>query len=487
MSDNTSSASSAGQQYYARKMLEMRELLKTPEQKYLSSRPHSKTQASKKTELLEQQAGQSSSSGIDKKKNSGPLGPASVNEPNIRKKPQPKEEDKLPPLRFSPMKERYGNRLSTVGSSLNRTTIENKGKSVESKSPPRSPSHSPTKSQRSDMYAWRNSVPRKKVRVTSRSIKPPVYRSRIPVASRPESILQEDIEDTPTPVARMESMAQEGTVSDQGSKDQEICSDNPSPSSDQFSADGPSPRAPKTYNSHVLSPAVEPIIFGERETISDLRKQFLQALGIEEVSLPSLSAYLMNVNFNSVLKDRLREIKIQEMFQRISVVKLLHTSSRYHGANENELGCVKGWLDDLMEELWMIECEKKQPTKVWFDQIYRWLWSRHHEEGSDPSQYDVSPSDELYVLFNAAPLRVLAAKKEHELFNLRDTGVELMRNGFRNKEKKMIEYWARLHGVQCPPSACGEEVIGIYMRKLTRWDKVELKDSSLQRRRMWYL
>jgi len=59
-------------------------------------------------------------------------------------------------------------------------------------------------------------------------------------------------------------------------------------------------------------------------------------------------------------------------------------------------------------------------------------------EDFNPTKYDATPNDALQMLYNAAPLRVLATKKEHELkehelkehelFNLRDTGVELLRN-----------------------------------------------------------
>jgi len=68
--------------------------------------------------------------------------------------------------------------------------------------------------------------------------------------------------------------------------------------------------------------------------------------------LPRPSDHITNVSQpHSALKDRLREINIQELHQRINIVKLLYYSPKYCGANGNELGCVKGWLDDLNEEL----------------------------------------------------------------------------------------------------------------------------------------
>ena len=381
-------------------------------------------------------------------------------------KAEKENESKYPPLRFSPDK------TSKVKLPLGITAGQSNVKRDSGQSRVQGIDKSP---QRNDIYAWRSSVTRKKVRVSSRPQSIQAYRpSRIPIATRPETPelqqdIYKDVDDCPvTPAGQVES-EQRFFVSDVGSV------------SSQFSDEV---EAPETEPEEQM---LQPTLYGEAEKISDLRNQFLQALGIQEISLPSLTDYIQNVNFNTVLKDRLREIKIQEMRQRISVVKILHYSSKYHGANENELGCVKGWLDDLNEELWMIECEKMQASKVWFDQIFRWLWYRPGSDDSDTTQYDAAPKDELYVLYNMEPLRVLAAKKEHELFNLRDTGVELLRNGFRNKERKMLEYWGKLRGLFNIPTSCGEDIIGVYMRKLTRWDGVELPESTIQRRRMWYL
>jgi hypothetical protein len=402
---------------------------------------------------------------------------------------------KLPTLRFSPEKLNKFKKLPLVAvagpsSTLRKTAIENRvTKTTETKEP---------KSSRSDIYAWRTSVPRKKVRISSRS-KLPSYRSLLPIPNPPPSpireaeahpedeVLPEDeeyheddgeaavgVEDHPTPIP---------VVNPSYTRDFSPFSETGSVAS-AVSVEPPTPHAPETLAGPERHTDTQSVLYGEQETISALRSQFFYALGIEEISLPSLSDYIQRVNFNTVLKDRLRDIKVREMYQRISVVKLLHHSSRYHGANENELGCVKGWLDDLSEELWMIECEKMPPSKIWFDQIFRWLW---HRSGNDDSDSSVDPADEIYILCNTGPLRVLAAKKEHEMFNLRDTGVELLRNGFRNKERKMLEYWARLRGLMNTPTSCGEDVIGIYMRRLTRWDGKELHETSIQRRRMWYL
>jgi len=432
-----------------------------------------KATSGKKIGSLDQTVGGSPMTSSSKGK--GPLGNMTNEGTTKSGKSKPKKDEyKLPPLKFSPEKVRYKPRAIGGPSSLRRTALENKVKTTEPISP-----------QRSDIYAWRSSVTvaRKKLRVSSRSGKLIGNRSKIPVPSKPETPPpREDqilsVENTPTPTAPANPTS---NYSEGGESCLELRASAPpsSPPSVRVST-GTATEYDNQYNFDVHA-----VIYGENEQISTLRKQFLQALGIDEISLPSLSDYIKNVNFNSVLKDRLREIKIQEMYQRIDIVKTLQYSSVYHGANDKELLCLKEWLENLMDELWMIQCEKMQPSKVWFDQMFRWLWSRNGNP--DHFRYDVTTSEELYVLHNAAQLRVLAAKKEHELFNLRDTGVELLRNGFRNKEKKMIEYWSWLRKLDTVPGSCGEDILNVYMRKLTRWDKNELLEISVQRRRMWYL
>jgi len=398
-------------------------------------------------------------------------------------------EHKFPPVRFSPEKPGAKNKilLPAAATPSRKMATENKPPASEKKSTP---------GRSNDIYAWRNAVVRRKVRIASRSKTTPVYRSRIPIAAREEPPKRSPpapylgVCTAPTPAKSLTSertgdVVQEpskGTAEDPTEKlvDDVAVTENESSVSDR-------PGEIEQESVIGYDNDSQPRLYGSSETISELRYRFLQALGIQEISLPNLSDHIANVNFNLVHKDKLREIKMQEMHQRISVVKLLHYSSKYHGANENELGCVKGWLDDLNEELWTIECDKMQPSRIWFDQIFKWLWHRSGNEDSDPIEFNTAPTEDLYVLYNASPLRVLAAKKEHELFNLRDTGVELLRNGFRNKEKKMMEYWARLRGLNSAPSPCGEDVIGVYMRRLTRWDGVELPETMIQRRRMWYL
>ena len=403
------------------------------------------------------------------------------------------DENRLPPLRFSPQKKSrfskpHASTAAGPGSAnLRRTAPESTAaKNTQSKTP-----------KRNDIYAWRSAVavPRKRVRVSSRTAKPAAPVSRIPVPSKPEMAVHRDEAaqrpSTPTPVpppnvARNESFG--APPSANISEDAFVAPPSSPPPTARLSTGFTSIQGQATDYDMEQSVNIPHEVYGDREQMSFLRNQFLQSLGIDEISLPSLSDYIRNVNFNSVLKDRLREIKIHEMRQRIKVVRVLRYSSLYHGANDKELLCLNGWLDDLMEELWMIQSEKMQPSKVWFDQMFRWLWNRNGGGGrSDPTMYDSSPADELYALHNAGPLRVLAAKKEHELFNLRDTGVELLKNGFRNKEKKMIEYWSWVRKLPVVPGACGEDIIGIYVRKLTRWDKNELSETAVQRRRMWYL
>lgn len=432
-----------------------------------------------------------------------------------------KEEDnKRSLLRFSPEKVKYKPKLpkaatvTTGSSSLRRVVLEVKGKTTESKAEPKTEAKPAS---RGDIYAWRSTVtvPRKKSRVSPRSSKSQIVRSRIPVPSRPETPATQDDNGssddnsppgTPTTVVVDDAQQSEdesdeeieSVTSEQPPSEMEISEPASSPPSVPQSASFTTQRgtagtdyskseSPTDYSKapeydNELKLDMQQTICGETALISDLRKQFLQSLGIDEISLPSLSDYIRNVNFNSVLKDRLREIKLHEMQQRIRIVKMLQYSSVYHGANDKELVCLKGWLDDLMDELWMIQCEKAQPSKIWFNQMFRWLWNRNKD---GINQYDTR--DDLYVLHNTSQQRVLAARKEHELFNLRDTGMELLRNGFRNKEKKMIEYWSWLRKINTVPGACGEEILGIYMRKLTRWDKNELSETLIQRRRMWYL
>lgn len=397
------------------------------------------------------------------------------------------DENRLPPLRFSQQKTAKFSKpnASTAASpgSVNprRTTAPEAVKSTQSKTP-----------KRNDIYAWRSAVavPRKRVRVSSRTAKPVVPVSRIPVPSKPETVHQNEAaqrHSTPTPVPPPDPAGSGSLNVPSASFSEEAFVAPPSsPPSARLSTGFTSIQGQATDYDMEQSVNVPHEVYGDKEQMSFLRNQFLQSLGIDEISLPSLSDYIKNVNFNSVLKDRLREIKIHEMRQRIKVVRVLRYSSLYHGANDKELLCLNGWLDDLMEELWMIQSEKMQPSKVWFDQMFRWLWNRNGGR-SDPTMYDSSPTDELYALHNAGPLRVLAAKKEDELFNLRDTGVELLKNGFRNKEKKMVEYWSWVRRLPVVPGACGEDIIGIYVRRLTRWDKNELAETAVQRRRMWYL
>jgi hypothetical protein len=380
------------------------------------------------------------------------------------------DEEYLPPLRFSPQKVRAKNKpvaskAAASPSSLRRTAIENRKKVVE-------------KPSRSDIYAWRSAVARRKIRVSSRSSQPAAPNSRLPVPVRSTSPVK-DV----TPAAREQTI--NCTPGPVGHPDNEEFT----PVLGQQSTEAASTIGLETEYGEGRSPNLQPMphAYGEPEGVSRLRHQFLEALEVNEITLPRLQDYIQRIEFSKVSTGKLRDIKIQEMHQRMKVVQLLRYSSRYHGASENELGCVKGWLDDLMEELWMIECGKMQPSKIWFDQLYKWLWSRKANHDTYRSEYDSSPNDDIYILYDTSPLKILAAQKEHELFNLRDTGVELLKNGFRNKEKKMIEYWAVVRGLAAAPAACGEDILGLYMRKLTRWDKVELPDSAIQKRRMWYL
>lgn len=209
-------------------------------------------------------------------------------------------------------------------------------------------------------------------------------------------------------------------------------------------------------------------------------------LGLKELHLPGLVNYVQNVNFDNVDKSMLRHIKIQELYERTKVVELLHQSAKYHGAAENELGCVKGWLEDLMEERWIIECGNVDPIRNWLNQLVRWLWGRKEGDTTDPAPFGITLKEEAITMGDSATIKLFAPQKEHELFNLRDAGIELLRNGFRNKEKKMIEYWSKIRGISNISNAYGDEIIGIYMRKLTRWDKMELPENSITKRRMWY-
>jgi hypothetical protein len=396
---------------------------------------------------------------------------ASASKTKAKQSPAP-----LPSLRFSPDKPRLKikSRLAPESSpaSLGRTAAGNIGNMIE-------PSSS-----RSDIYAWRTSVTRKKLRVSPRSTKIPIMRSRIPVPKRTESPSQKTEPKKPdsSPSLSLETgMENEHHSSSPGSLF----------GSHHASIDPDSTPERQNDYEHVNDHNYRETPISHQHSghprLFHLRRQFLQMLGLKELHLPGLVNYVQNVNFDNVDKSMLRHIKIQELYERTKVVELLHQSAKYHGAAENELGCVKGWLEDLMEERWIIECGNVDPIRNWLNQLVRWLWGRKEGDTTDPAPFGITLKEEAITMGDSATIKLFAPQKEHELFNLRDAGIELLRNGFRNKEKKMIEYWSKIRGISNISNAYGDEIIGIYMRKLTRWDKMELPENSITKRRMWYL
>lgn len=199
-------------------------------------------------------------------------------------------------------------------------------------------------------------------------------------------------------------------------------------------------------------------VLGYRDPLFDGEKEFLQ-------DLPRLLARLDTSEW--VLKCDFTGLKIQEIYERVSVIKQLRKASEKNGASENEILCLKGWEEDLIKEVRMIQCEILPPHRSWVRHIIDWLWG---------------------VNDRATPAISSAAdKKKHEFFNLEDTGHELVREGFEGNEKRTVATWADVRSVHFVVSACGKSIIDEYIRRLTRWDGVVLGTDVIQERRMRYL
>ena len=199
-------------------------------------------------------------------------------------------------------------------------------------------------------------------------------------------------------------------------------------------------------------------VLGYRDPVFDGEKEFLS-------DLPRLLERLETTEW--LLKCDFTGLKIQEIYERISIIKALRKTSENNGATDNEIMCLKGWEEDLIKEVRMIQCEMLPPHKSWVRHIIDWLWG---------------PQD-----WTASDLTPAAGSGSHELFNLEDTGIELVREGFEGNEKRIISTWADIRSVHFVVSACGKSIIDEYIRRLTRWDGVVLGTHVIQERRMRYL
>ncbi|KAI5805966.1 hypothetical protein EDC01DRAFT_626762 [Geopyxis carbonaria] len=223
--------------------------------------------------------------------------------------------------------------------------------------------------------------------------------------------------------------------------------------------------------------------FGYRGELFDGEKEFIK-------DLPKLIQRLDTKNYSSILSSSdIKDVKIREIQERIGIVKVLLNVSKFNKAPENESLCIRGWEDDFVKELEQIQSGECRPHKAWIRHIVDWLWGSIDGINDSIFNKEEPLSDDLFVLNSSSPVREVAAhrdKKEHELFNLSDTGSELIRQGLGGNEKKIVCLWADIREAQYILSACGRAVIDQYMRRLTRYDGVELPNEKMQERRMRY-
>jgi hypothetical protein len=197
--------------------------------------------------------------------------------------------------------------------------------------------------------------------------------------------------------------------------------------------------------------------------LNGLKRRLSISTGMpEELLSPSLKRFDC-----SLLPDYLlKELKIEEINERIRKIDLEIRYSKENRGNPFEWETLETWIDYLVEEIQRFESGDRRPDPRSIQHFLSWTYRVDTE-----AQYSLNPAAEF------------VRPPPDEFLNLETVGKELMRDSLGGWESKMVRYWGRVYAH--PDIGLASHTDAIITHYLgTAYCQLKAK---LRVRRMWYL